>query len=345
MSHSGPAATAPGLASAAFVGVTALVLALSALLPQPQAWCAALVIVIALGVPHGALDGEIARPLLRPHFGRAWFMVFTIPYLSLSGAVLVAWRLAPLATLAAFLAASMLHFGEEDAGPHRPLERLVRGGLPIALPTLLHPAVTAGVFAATALTPLPALPDWLVIAARVWLALALPMLALWLARRRWAVLVEIAGLGLAFWLLPPLTAFALYFVGLHAPRHMAALAADPVRGPRVDSMRAAICRSLPVTGLTVLLGALLWRWFPGPPVDRLLAITLQGLAALTLPHLLLDWRASKLATSNATSSLPVSTCGSGTPMVTLANCERLAKSGSGFLDGPVGGYRRPVARR
>ena len=55
---------------------------------------------------------------------RAWFGVFAVPYLGLAGLVLLAWHVAPMATLAGFLALSVLHFGEEDAGPGRPLEIL-----------------------------------------------------------------------------------------------------------------------------------------------------------------------------------------------------------------------------
>ncbi len=56
----------------------------------------------------------------------------------------------------------------------------------------------------------------------------------------------------------------------------------------MGSLGAAVLRSLPVTGLTFLLGALLWPLYPGQPPERLLALTLQGLAALTLPHMVLD---------------------------------------------------------
>jgi len=266
----------------------ALLLGATAGLPRPAAGVAALIVVIALGVPHGALDGEVARPLLRPRFGRAWFAVFALPYLALSALVLVAWRLAPEATLAAFLAASVLHFGAEDAGPGRPLEGLLRGGLPIALPVLLHPAATAEVLGTTMLAPPGPLPAWLAGAALAWALLAPLALAATMRAGRWPVLAEVALLGLAFAALPPLTAFAFYFVGLHAPRHVAALAADPGRAPRVRTPGEAARRALPVTALTLLLGAALWPLFPGPPPARLLALTLQGLAALTLPHLLLE---------------------------------------------------------
>ena len=74
---------------------------------------------------------------------------------------------------------------------------------------------------------------------------------------------------------------------------MAALAANPCRALRVRDLGEAVRRSLPVTALTLLLGAALWPLFPGPVPERLLALTLQGLATLTLPHLLLEWIASR----------------------------------------------------
>ena len=265
------------------------------MLPPAAATTVALLVVIILGVPHGALDGEVARPWMQPRFGRAWFAVFALPYLSLSVLVLLAWRLAPMHTLAAFLAVSVWHFGHEDAGPGHMLEALARGGLPVALPVLLHPAATAAVFGTAALVPLAAPPPWLADAALLWIPLVVVATARLLRERQWAVLTEMAGLATAAWALPPLASFALYFVGCHAPRHMASLVADPARAPRVSTMRSAVLRSLPVTGLTLAIGAALWQLYPGAAPNRLLALTLQGLAALTLPHLTLDW----LSTSSA----------------------------------------------
>ena len=187
-----------------------LLLAASASLPQFFAWPAALAVVILLGVPHGALDGEVARPLLRPRFGRAWFLVFALPYLSLSAAVLLAWRAAPEATLAAFLAVSVLHFGAEDAGPGRPLEALARGGLPVALPVLLHPAAVARVFEVVTLEPMPVVPSWLHIGALAWAVLLPVACAALLATRRWRAMAEMAVLALIVAALPPLSAFVAF---------------------------------------------------------------------------------------------------------------------------------------
>lgn len=215
----------------------------SATLPHEASWLVALAAVIVLGVPHGALDGAVAAPLLRPRYGRTWFGMFAVPYLGLSALVLLVWQVAPMTTLANFLAVSVLHFGEEDAGPGRPFEILVRGGAPIALPALLRPEETAEVFAVVARVSMPLLPEWWTVAAWLWLTLAVA----WLLRqpRRREVLIEILILAAAFRLLPPLTAFALYFVGLHAPRHMSALIRDPVRAPGIDTMGRAVVAALP----------------------------------------------------------------------------------------------------
>ena len=277
--------------------IVALALVTSAALPREASWLVALVIVIVLGVPHGALDGAVAAPLLRPRYGRAWFGIFAVPYLGLSALVLLAWQVAPLVTLAGFLALSVLHFGEEDAGPGRPFEALVRGGLPIALPALLRPEETAGVFVVVTRVPLPHLSSWWIAAAWLWLALAVAWVLV--PRRRGAVRIEMTVLALAFWQLPPLTAFTLYFVGLHGPRHMRALVRDPTRAPGIDTMRKAVRASLPVFGLTLLLGAGLWPLYAADANDSaatLLCLTLRMLSALTVPHVLLDRIAGRYGT-------------------------------------------------
>ena len=270
--------------------MAAAVIAMVGLLPHLLGWPALVAIVVLLGVPHGALDGEICRTLLRPRFGRAWFPLFAVPYLILFAVVLLCWRLAPHATLLAFLLASIWHFGSEDAAPSGGgLEILVRGGLPIVLPLLVHPTATLTLLSAMARTPL-APAGWERAVGQGWLVLA----ALWvvsvLAIRQPRRLREPLLLAVPFVALPPLPAFAIYFVCVHAPAHTGQLIEDPVRAPRVRDNRSAIILALPVTTLTLLIGAALWPLFPGSLAPRLVALTFQILAALTLPHMLLNRR-------------------------------------------------------
>lgn len=281
--------------------LAAPILVASLLLPWQGQWFCAAAVIIVLGVPHGALDVEIGRTLLRERIGRAWFPLFAAPYLALVAVVLVAWRLAPEPTLAAFLALSVWHFGsEETEGGGLPAFAL--GGLPVALSVLLKPTATAQVLSAISAIPLAEPPAWLVWGSLAWVPLAI----LWACHtliggpRRALLLPLLQGIGFAT--LPPLTAFTLYFVSIHAPMHTAALIQHPTRAPRIHDHSSAWRRSMPTTLLTVLIGAALWPLGAGEPAVRLVSVTLQLLAALTLPHVLLDlWltRREGLGTSDS----------------------------------------------
>jgi beta-carotene 15,15'-dioxygenase len=275
----------PGALAPLAVALPALLASL--LWPWPGQWACAVGLIVVLGVPHGALDVEIGRTLLRDRVGPAWFPLFAAPYLALVAAVLLAWQVMPLATLAGFLALSVWHFGTEETGGGG-LPALVRGGLPIALPVLFHGAGTAQVLDAVTGTSSGTVPVWLVWASLAWI----PLAALWAvgAARRGdgGALALVLVLALGFAVLPPLTAFALYFVVVHAPAHTAALIAHPTRAPRVRDAGSAWRLALPITVLTILIGAALWPVSPGAPAARLVCVTLRLLAALTLPHMLLD---------------------------------------------------------
>ncbi len=259
------------------------VLAASAVLPWQAGWVCAVLTIVVLGVPHGALDVEIGRDLLRGRVGGWWFPVFAGPYLLLVGAVLLAWRWAPEVTLAAFLAASVWHFGTEDTGGSG-WPALFRGGLPVAAPVLLHPEATASVFSAASSLAFEQPPAWLTAASILWLIPA----SLTVLRSRPRDLLLPGALCAAFAVLPPLTAFALYFVGVHAPAHTIALIRHPGRAPRVRDEASAWRLAAPTTVLTVAIGAALWPTYTGEAPVRLLCLTLQLLAAFTLPHMILD---------------------------------------------------------
>ncbi|WP_419727996.1 Brp/Blh family beta-carotene 15,15'-dioxygenase [Lichenicola sp.] len=287
----GPA-SAPAPATTLTPPILVMLLAASvagtALLPPGPQILTALLVIIALGVPHGALDGELAREALRPGFGRIWFLVFSTPYLLLAGLVLISWQVAPTATLVAFFAASVWHFGSEETSSPSTVEILARGGLPIGMAVLAHPVATASLFATISHTTMAQPPAWMWFGSLAWLGYA----GLWAGRCAAAGtgnrLILPGVLACVFLALPPLTAFAIYFVCIHAPAHTRAVITDRMRGRRVHDVRSAVLLSLPVTALTLILGAALWPLYSGPPDQRLLSLTIQGLAALTLPHMLFE---------------------------------------------------------
>lgn len=290
--HPGRFATVSGLPA---LGAA---LALSAMLPPGPRDLAALCAIIVLGIPHGALDGELARARLRPRFPRSWFLVFAAPYLALSALVLAGWSLAPLIVLPLFLAASVWHFGTEEVATEKrggfdPLVVIGAGGLPVALAVLAHPAATAAIFGTVAQVPMAAPPAWLAAFAWAWMVPAGCWLARMVQARDRTALARAGILAAAGVALPPLTSFAIYFVCVHAPAHVRSLIAEGRPASRITGAVAAARLAVPVTLLTLLIGAALWRFVPGrimpaPFTSHLLCLTLRGLAALTLPHMLFE---------------------------------------------------------
>ncbi len=177
----------------------------------------ALTAILALGVPHGAADLNLAMrgALIKTHLHIA---VFALGYLTLTGFFILVWFAWPLFSLIGFVAISVFHFGRADAIYFKaePIDALLYGGLPLLFIPLAHPEEVAGLFAlltqleADFITPFYGL-------AFVWGGHLL--LRLTQDRIPLNALGEMIFLALTFLLLPPLWGFALYFCGFHSRRH------------------------------------------------------------------------------------------------------------------------------
>ena len=278
------------------------------LVAAPLAWSLdALALALAaaalswIGMPHGAADDRIARPLLRPLLGRWWMAAFLVLYLAIAGGVLAAALAAPVVSAVAFVATASVHFGLEDTNPRHDrdirrqdaIEIVALGGAVFALPFLLHPDRTIGFLGLLAGAPPPR--GVLTALAAIW---AGACTLFWLRRIASAVAVRsarplaaeapVAATLLAFLALPPLAAFAAYFLLVHVPRHTAELARrhapeDPARG-----WRFALLSGLPMTAAAVPLFAAIVLFLPGAADARFVRATFWGIWALTVPHLLLS---------------------------------------------------------
>ena len=82
--------------------------------------------------------------------------------------------------------------------------------------------------------------------------------------------------------------FVLPYPDVHAPAHTRVLIRNRGHGARIVDQANVIRLALPVTVLTLLLVVALWPFCPGATADRLLCLTIQGLTALTLTHLLFE---------------------------------------------------------
>ena len=246
--------------------------------------------IVLIGLPHGALDGAVAMHLgLVDKFST--MARFVIIYVGLAGLVVGAWIIAPSLSLIVFLTISMLHFGAGDArhgeGILRFAETLAHGGLAIVGISQFHRSEVDEIF------------YYLINqdTAMVWLAINVLTVAVIVAiiacvsqaakDVKWsATTLELLILGIVYALVPPLLGFAIYFCLVHSARHFRRILST-IKAT-VDFSNIKNQAILFTTASWVAAGIAFWMLAdfadPGPTVMR---ITFIGLAALTVPHMLL----------------------------------------------------------
>ena len=251
---------------------------------------AALAAVVVIGLPHGALDGAIAI-----HLGFAKrlvpFLSFLFFYIAMSALVVGAWLLAPTLCLFVFLVISMLHFGTGDArhgtGWLRGAEIIAHGGLVIAGISQMHKPevdVIFGYLTGQDTTLLWQGIDVLTVIVGAALIVCLAQ-AMWY--RQWrGTAVELCVLATLFAMAPPLVGFAVYFCCVHSARHVSGI----LNSLRYDMSRFAMFnQAAAFTFASWAAGGLAIWWFAdiGDPEPVLLRVVFIGLAALTVPHMIL----------------------------------------------------------
>ena len=241
------------------------------------------VLILLLGVPHGALDTIFAHRLygIRTPLGWAGFVAL---YLLLAAGVVAFWVMAPAGFLLGFLVISAAHFsGDPAEGTPLPV-RILQGGCVMILPALLHEgemgrlfALLAGQNAADTVMPLIRLLAW------IWLPCVLLAVILRARRDRLGAL-ETGSIALLSVAAPPLVSFTLFFCGMHSARHI--LRTIDYSG-RASTRLLAAAALLPMTGVLIA-SAAAWHFLAGTPLDaRVIQIVFVGLAALTVPHMAL----------------------------------------------------------
>jgi Brp/Blh family beta-carotene 15,15'-monooxygenase len=252
---------------------------------------AAVLAIALIGTPHGAADALRLLAAARGRDGIRWgrFAALNALYLAIAAAV---WWLVlrwPAAALAIFVAISGLHFAATDIAAERARGdgrgAAVTGWVAIAAPFVLWQSQIVPWLTWLGLTPAqatafsPALAGGVVIAALGW-ALGRTLPARRLPTALWVAVPSV--------LLPPAAGFARYFCAVHAVRHWAHLR---VEGRPLPWRPVA----LTMVATLALAGGLLWMHEDGALAPRLVQVVVIGLAALTVPHMLLDAWARRAA--------------------------------------------------
>ena len=249
----------------------------------------ALAFVVVIGLPHGAFDGAIAR-----HLGYSrtlsGLIKFITGYLGIAAAVLAFWAWQPGLALALFLVISAVHFGYGDAtaagGIDRAVQIAAHGGMAVFGISLFHLQQVTPLYAA--LTNGDVMLA--VMMTEIFPLLIMPVAALYLIaairdpglRPR---LVELALLCLLLSVVPPLVGFGIYFCVIHTGRHMRYI------WDRVNSQatpRRILSQAVLFTLVSWGGGAIILLWLDSGNISQdLLQVIFIGLAALTVPHMIL----------------------------------------------------------
>ncbi|WP_168217410.1 Brp/Blh family beta-carotene 15,15'-dioxygenase [Paracoccus liaowanqingii] len=287
MTHSDPSAkNSGGAALAAFWAALAMLLAVRFLgidLGGQLGTLAATAIFMFGGLPHGAYDINL---LARVSDGsRRRLAGITAIYIAIVVIMVLAWRLRPDATLIFFLLAAAFHFGEDWDRIDDALLRVICGASVAAAPAVAHPDQVAAIFSdmtggrggADVATGLFLIAPMVLVVTAVCCLIVCQR-----GDRRGAM--SMVGAMAALLLFPPVIGFALYFVCLHSPRHLAH--AQLTLSDLSWRWRAATAVALPVAAAVIWM--LATRMTGGAITPDATAQAFQLLAALTIPHLIVS---------------------------------------------------------
>ena len=255
----------------------------------------AIVAVMLIGVPHGGLDGAIAR---RAGWSKTVFewLIFHLSYLLLAIIVAIIWWYLPGVSLTIFLILSAIHFGTSDIKiVEYPWKRsnvlpLIShcGLIVIGIPGL-HPSDVQPIFTILAGEDTA---DLLVATSKSllvpWLVTLLIYLCYSYFHNKWVPTTCIAaGVFMSTYILDPLISFALYFCLIHSPTHSFLVWTGIKPQERLRSSVEAASYTL-ITWLSGIFLVLFLLSKPNLNLEPILIqVTFIGLAALTVPHMIL----------------------------------------------------------
>ena len=267
-------------------------------LGRPEAVAAAAILFIGGGLPHGAYDIALLRRtgLLNP----AGLMLAVGGYIAVAALMVLLWALVPLAALLLFLAIAAVHFGEDWQMLDEHLLRVAAGAAVIGAATIGHPAQVSALFVEMSDARATIVAQLVTAAAPVALLVtAVGIVVAWQSgSRQWAVAMTLCLILLIA--LPPVAGFALFFVFLHSPRHLA-----QTRLVLYDmTVNRWIGTGALLSGIAILGWWGLQSVAPSHVAPAMVAQAFQLLAAVAVPHLLLScWLAQRLVQPARTRAL------------------------------------------
>ncbi|EDP60152.1 Brp/Blh family beta-carotene 15,15'-dioxygenase [Vibrio sp. AND4] len=242
-----------------------------------------LIAILALGLPHGALDIIMLHGLSfnkRRAPDKASFVVSIIVYVAVAACCLFAWFWLPTYCLCLFLILAAYHFGEDWINLV-PRKGGLIGIIVLGLPALFQPDPVAMYFSALDVPNGEARSIVFVMAILGLLSLAILLIDF--RQLSVEVLAWLVMLVLTSYFLPVLYYFCVYFCALHGPLHTWQVK----RRYKLSWWSLAKVSVIPMAGAAILavgLFSFLPQAFSG---NKWLPMVFVGLFSLTVPHLIL----------------------------------------------------------
>jgi Brp/Blh family beta-carotene 15,15'-monooxygenase len=251
----------------------------------------ALCLVSFIGVPHGSFDGAVAA--LLGFQSRQKFALFIIGYIFISAGVIIFWIFFPVFSLIVFILMSIIHFGLCDwsslsvGGYKWPLS--LTHGMNILLGIIFfHTHESFEIFIYLSNKSFLIFKDYLIFGYIIYMALLIYycFLAINIKTIRWGLL-EMLLILITVSLFDPLTGFALYFCFIHTYKHIKAILSDTNK--HLTNKKFVFLSTTIFTIITWIGGCLAIVYLRSNFSfdESFIKTVFIGLAALTLPHMVL----------------------------------------------------------
>ena len=264
-----------------------------------------LFLVITIGISHGSLDNLKGKKLLQL-YNINNMAYFYLGYVFLSLFVIIFWLFFPSLLLILFLIIASYHFGKEDSeflciskGLFFDILFFLKGSIVISAPLIFQKSKTLEIFDTIGMnTELIIFSSDLLVIIFVLLSILSSFIIVSSVRNLYALVLvlDLMAILVLNYFLQPLLAFTLYFCFLHSIRHSISLMHELDKN-LAKSIPIFLKKSLPLTLLTGVLLVIIFillmsEYDVSNSINKVVFI---GLAALTLPHITLEYILEKKA--------------------------------------------------
>ena len=261
-----------------------------------------LLLILSIGISHGALDHVKGKKLLRILNYRST-IIFYILYILIGVMVILLWLLFPKILLLTFLIIASYHFGKEDSEfisrrSNLDLLYLFKGSIVVTAPLLFHKNETLNIFNNL---NFDISQSFFILNEYLYIFITISFLANFVISINKQIdvksllLMDFASIMLLNYFLSPILAFAIYFCFLHSIRHSFKLSNELNKNNFIKGLKEFLIKALPLTILTAFLFLISLFFIKNYYIldNAISKVIFIGLASLTFPHILLEYLIEK----------------------------------------------------